>query len=525
MDKKLLKEIESFKLMVDYDPSKVLSEQKVKTLNLGFDVDGQKKTRLWGKHGSDFGAGITASYYQEVDVNLETAQDILNKMNEELSGDIYNQIPNNIKRQLSEGYFESLITASNSQYLKDLSRKKKRDFRKFFLKSQRWQFKIGDLGGEYNSIIDINLPTNKDNMTLDSVKKNTESLLNQINELNASSANILSNQCNALIGKEEKVSGVKILTAESTAYNKEPLSTVFVFTDKPPVEYVVSPESTSRTSNEVVVDIPKMETNFSAGVSKDENFARKVVDLIYEELMEKEFSIEGMTKTGKQIVDERESGNLTSGIYLDFIETTSSASNTWTGEDVLDYTHENNGKEVKKIEELDKKGNNQKNIKLAYDRNTFLTSAVISGLRKKPGILSGERSTSVDYVQNVRVTNTDGLLDVDAKKKGLKPGQYAGFTLKFSSVLYVTKVKEEKTKAKSQLTQKLITLEWVGKKGGDLDVDISIRWSPGEKNKLLYRPLVDIKWIAATLRGDSLKGGYGDPRAAPEWWSKMRGYK
>jgi len=75
MNKKLLKEIESFKLMVDYDPSKVLSEQKVKTLNLGFDIDGQKKTRLWGKHGSDFGAGITASYYKEVDVNLETAQD------------------------------------------------------------------------------------------------------------------------------------------------------------------------------------------------------------------------------------------------------------------------------------------------------------------------------------------------------------------------------------------------------------------------------------------------------------------
>jgi hypothetical protein len=525
MKKNLIEEIEKFNMMVNYDPSKVLSEQDTKTLNLGFNYNKNDKPRAWGKHGGGAMGGISAKLYTETNLELETSDQLLIKMNKELSSnEEYSKIPQEIKELLSKGFFEAILNASNSKHIKDLTAKYKKNIKKFFRKSQRWEFVIADLPTqseeEFPNKLNISVPTTE-SFTKDKLAQQTLDMITQVNTRNSSLDGILAKQCNAL--KEENVE--KIKSVKTFAFNKQPLSTVFVYEIKPPKEYIQSEGGFTYSENKVSVDIPNKETNFAAGKIKDENFAREIVDEIYNQLMSKVFETtligKKVQKTGKQIIDDFISTG-TGGIYINLIHTISSASNTWNTKDVLDFTHENDGTKVKEFSALETKGNNGKNVKLSKDRNDYLTTAVIAALIRKPGIINIE---DVQYSQDVRVTNTGGMLDKDAKVKGLKPGQYAGFKLEFDAMISLKEEKERKKLTQATLGQKLIELKWKGKFEGGFEIDFGIMFSGGEKNIILYRPLIDLKWIMATIRGDSLKSEYGSLRRMPDWLSKRRGYK
>lgn len=525
MKKNLIEEIEKFNMMVNYDPSKVLSEQDSKTLSLGFNYNKKDKPRAWGKHGGGAMGGISATFYTETNLQLETSDQLLIKMNNELSSnEEYSKIPQEIKELLSKGFFDAINNASNSKHIKDLTAKYKKNIKKFFRKSQRWRFVIADLPqqsqGDFPNELKISVPTGKD-FTKDNLAQQTLDLITQVNTRNASLDGILAKQCNAL--KEDKEGQIK--SVKSFAFNKQPLSTVFVYEIKKPKEYIQETAGFTYAENEVSVEIPNKQTNFVAGVYRDENFVREIVDDIYEQLMSKVFEStllnKKIQKTGKQIVEDFISTGV-GGIGITFINTISSASNTWDRKDVLDFTHENDGTKVKEFSALETEGNNKKNMNLSKKRNDYLTSAVIAGLIRKPGIIKRE---DVQYSQDVRVTNTKGMYDEDAKKQGLNPGQYAGFKLNFDATISTKEEKEEKKVTQATLGQKLIELKWEGKFDGGFNIDFGLVFAGGEKNIILYSPLIDLKWIMATLRGDSLKGKYGQLRGMPDWLSKRRGYK
>jgi hypothetical protein len=130
--------------------NKFLNEQEVKRrkLDVKSDFKTQKNPRLWGRHGGGGGARLTIDSKRivEVDKELNTASDLLTKMNEDIgSNKDWAIIPSEIKSALAKGFNEFLQIAAKSEHLKNLSRKQRRDLRKFFKKSQRWKFQIADL--------------------------------------------------------------------------------------------------------------------------------------------------------------------------------------------------------------------------------------------------------------------------------------------------------------------------------------------------------------------------------------------
>ncbi len=505
MEKNLIEEIEKFNMMVNYDPSKVLSEQG-KRLDLTGKIERSKVPRFFGKHSGGIEGGITVTSVRESDVELNSSSDVLKKMNDELLNDEdFKKVPYEIRQNLAEGFFQAILEGTKSEYLKDLSRMQKKDMRKFFRKSQRWAFQIDD-ASKINGIEDkikILVPVKTENF--EKIKTDCIESVNETNRLNSEKETILSNKCNVLKEKKEIVNETQIINSERVLIGKPSLSTVFVYEDKPFKQYKVREEYIVKSLTPVSFSLDRLGTNFEPGKDDPSAFVNNIVQTIYNNIMKAEFTYEfngqKKTKTGKDIIDESNSG-LLSYIDIDAINFISSASNTWTGKDILDFTHENDGTKVKDIDDLDVKSkgqeNCQKNIDLSKRRNKNLGSAVISELQKLPGI----KITYPEVSSEVRVTNTKGLLDDEAIKKGLKRGQYASFDLTLIGYTYDAITKPEIVNAASVFGQKIIMLIWKGKEKGKLDIDFGLVFTPGYLPHHVYRPIIDMSAVVAGLKGD-----------------------
>jgi hypothetical protein len=216
-----------------------------------------------------------------------------------------------------------------------------------------------------------------------------------------------------------------------------------------------------------------------------------------------------ITKTGRDIVDDINGGLKGSGIVFEFMDTTSSASNVWSGKKALDFTHKNDGTKVKNLDDLPTTGEDKSNTNLAIRRNKNLTASVLSALDKLPGI---KRYSDFKLSQELRITDTAGFVDGDKNKPSThpNPGQYAGFKVGFMAYAEEGVVKKEKTGVKGKLGQSLIKLVWVGAPdtGVEINFDIDFDWWPGTTNRILHKNI---------FTGQLQPGG--------SWWSKnLRGY-
>jgi hypothetical protein len=489
-------------------------------------VKGQKNPRLWGKHGGSASASLNVDYkrYKEIDKELNSGSDLLEKMTNEIGGNKdWAMIPPNVKSALANGFNEFLQTAMSSEYLKKLSRQKRKDLRKIFKKSQRWKFQIVDLKEKASKIkpeLTVTYPQGEGAPTEEEIQVEIRETLNEINMANCEGSAIASNQCNALVGQtvtvtEEDGTTYTLVQPIVAPVTKGALQTAVVYEMITPKTYKKSEGGAYFIQDTKEIVIPNEASGFQRGSDAvNTAYVDKTVQKIYEQLMNTTFELKDdktgkviITKTGKDIVEDINSGLKGSGIVFEFIDTTSSASNVWSGKKVLDFTHKNDGTKVKEFDGLPTSGEDKTNKDLAIRRNNNLTASIMSALVKMPGV---KKYSNFEYGQEVRITDTNGKADEDRDTSTHpNPGQYAGFKVGFMAYAEEGVVKDDKTGVKGKLGQSLIKLVWVGAPdtGVEINFDVDFNFSPGAKNKILHKSI---------FSGQLKPGG--------SFWSKGRGY-
>jgi len=496
---------------------------------------GNKHPRSWGKHGGSAGAYLNLDYktYKEIDVELKSGADLLAKMNENLAGKAdWKKIPPDVKSMLANGFNDFIQTAAESEFIKKLSRQKRRDLRKFFKKSQRWRFDIVNLnnreekgegeklGSKLKSELTVTFPQGEGAPTEEQIQAEIRASLYEINVANSESGAIASTSCNGLVAENMTVTdedGVTytVTQAANVKVQKLPLETAVVYEMVTPQTYKRVPGSYVMLQDDKEIVIPNEPSGFKAGSDAvNATYVDSTVQKIYEQLMNTTFELKDnktgkvmMTKTGRDIVEDSYEGLTSSTIILDYMDVISSASNVWSGKK-LDFTHSNDGTKVKELNQLPTSGNDKSNTKLAMDRNRNLTASVLAALEKLPGI---KKSRDFELGQEVRITDTAGFPDGDKNKPSThpNPGQYAGFKIGFWATAEEKEVKAEKKGVKGKIGQSLIKLVWLGKKDKDVtwNFDIGFEFHPGVKNKILKKNI---------FTGQLEPGG--------SMWSKRRGY-
>lgn len=495
---------------------------------------GNKHPRSWGKHGGSAEAylNLDIKRYEEVNEELKTGADLLAKMNKHLAGKAdWKKIPPDIKTMLANGFNEFIQTAAESEFIKKLSRKKRRDLRKFFKKGQRWSFDIVDLTynkekeeGEKKAVklkgeLTMDFPKGEAAPSEEEIQAEINQSLYEINVANSEAAAIAAPTCNGLMAEKMKVTnedGTTYVVTNVVNVNvqKNPMETVVVYELATPATYVNEKGSTYTLEETKEIIIPNEASGFKPGKADvNASYVDKTVQKIYNQLMTTNFELKDgdgkvrITKTGKQLMDEYSAGLTGSKIVLEYMEVVSSASNVWNGKK-LDFTHANDGTKVKEINQLPTSGGDKANTTLAMDRNRNLSAAVMTALEKLPGI---ERYKEFEIGQEVRITDTAGFTDGDQNKPSThpNPGQYAGFKVGFFARAEDTAVKADKKGIKGKVGQSVVKMVWLGKKDKDItwNFDIGFEFHPGVKNKILKKNIFN---------------GQLEPGGAR--WSRRRGY-
>ena len=508
-----------------------------KKFDFGAKVAGQKNPRRWGKHGSGAEARLTLDYkkYREIDKELNSGSDLLEKMNNEIGNNKdWAMIPPNVKSALANGFNEFLQVAMSSEYLKSLSRKKRRDLRKFFKKSQRWRFQIVDLknnlsepeegkkrASKIKPELTVTFPQGEGAPTEEQIQAEIRATLSEINAANCEGSAIASNECNALVGQtvtvtEDDGTSYTLVQPVVRGVDKGALQTAVVYEMVTPTTYKRSEGGAYFIQDTKQIVIPNESSGFKAGSDVvDTTYVDKTVQTIYDQLMNTTFELTDentkkviVTKTGRDIVDDINAGLKGSAIVFEYMDTTSSASNVWSGNKALDFTHKNDGTKVKNLNDLPTTGEDKSNTNLAIRRNKNLTAAVLAALDKLPGI---KRYSDFKLSQELRVTDTGGKIDdTRDKSKYPNPGQYGGFKVGFMAYVEEAVVKKEKTGVKGKIGQSLIKLVWIGAPdtGVEFNFDFDFDFWPGTTNRIVHKDI---------FTGQLKPGG--------SWWSKnLRGY-
>jgi hypothetical protein len=461
--------------------------------------------------------GLSVSWDKESNKKLDTSQDVLSKMNEELGdSEFWGKLSNTTKESLAEGYYKSIEEGLNK--LQDVLSKKEIKYyglnklKKFFKKSQRWKFKALSSSDLIKSELTWKIITEGTlDKTSEELNKEFSSLINGINNANSQSNTILSSECNIMTQDKKNA------PLTNTTTKKTPLSTVLLYEKTPIVQKKIRSEQTKAFIVGTNISIPPNTEIFDAGKDKISGAINDVVSGIYKKILDSTFEVkvgkEVYTNTGREIVD---AGNT---LRLDLLRTISSASNTWTNEDVLDITHNNDGTKVKNFDSLETSGNNKRNQKLSKRRNNNLMNAVLSLLGEKQGIVIDDKLRK-DY--EIRITDTGGKIDEDRdESKYPKPGQYAEFFITIKGDVEYTEYKPNSYKTSGKLGQSGIGLFYEGKPPKGLDINFGLVFGGKTKATIVKaRPI--LTWLENITSGDELKKPSMSLRGGSKLWSNIR---
>lgn len=480
-EKKILEEIKRFSFMTNYDPGKVINEQETERrgFNIGADLFGNE-FNMRGIQRSPTKIGLGFEYDKELDKELTTAGDVYSKMSAEIQDEDYQKLPAETKNMFAEGFYNAIEAVINGQKVNKEDKESVKKLRKFFKKSQRWSFSV--IEPEDVGVVNLSVTSKGDLSTLEGLNQVMNQEVFSLNEANSKEGTILSKQ-GSYFYYDKKEGDVS-----SNVINKPILSSLFARASKPLTIKELSPDEKYTTVGGFEIVVPKIPGKYAAGSSDPQmflsNMMKTILDIVYKTSVsfsdgDPAITVKEMIECGDGNCDSTYTINVTRASIL------SSASNTWVKDEILDYTHENNGTKVKDIGSLDRKGNNIKNFKLAKERGNKLIQAVLTDIAKTPGIkLSPSFDWSSDIETEIRITNTGGKVDETRTSEFPNPGQYSEILIDFSVTKTKQRTRASVNQLKGQITQKIIVLKYTGRKGGGFNIDLDI--IPGSKEKSMY---------------------------------------
>lgn len=477
-----------------------------KSKGVGFQTPGRRNRMRGVSKGGAIG-GINYTVTKEKDVELVTPTDMLNKMQSDLAeSEDYKKLSIDIKNSLAEGYYNVLLEILNGKAVENLSGKAGRDIRKFFRKSQRWAFEPMETNEEN---LKIKLTSNKE-LTEQELQEASNIISNSLNDLNianSTAGTIAANMCNTARIYENDL--------EFISTKKDPLTTILVNIEKGLGQKKVKDERIVAFIKPVTLEIPKNTKVFAVGKFQVTE-ASKMANDIVNQILNNTFSVtEGkitITKTGREIIDG-------GGVFkVTNLNTISSASNFWGG--ATDFSHENNGNEVKPFDSISSTGNSGKNKKLAKDRNKSLTDAVVLELRKRKFL----DLSQINYTREVRVTDTGGFVDENPKKDKNthpNPGQYGQLGLSIGGEIEYQETKPGVYTKNAEFHPFGIRLRYIGKR--DTERQLTAGLITGGKDKAQILKAKPIRTALQNLGVRMTDGQPGKPIFKQDIWAPKTG--
>jgi len=493
-NKKILEEIRRINFLTNYDTKKVISEQRVLDITDNLLTEGDEKKKVGFSIGTEFGnkefnfrgkqrdpgrMSLDFSYEKQLDKGLDTVGDVLGKMNSELNGDEeFKKLPSETKIMLATGFYNAITLLIDGQNLPKDDKERVRKIKKFFKKSQKWKFEIVEPTEELISTVEVKVKSNGDITSLESLNTLMSTEISNLNASNSNEGTILSKRA-SYFSYDSKLGDVSSLPLQ-----KSVMSTLFARASKPLKTTELSPEKILQDRGELNVVMPRIPGKYAKGSSDPSAFFKGLMGSILNEIYKSEVTIGGETKTVKEMIDcGTENCESKYTIRVSNATIVSSASNTWTTE-VLDFTHNNNGDKIKDVTEISPSGKNPNNLKLAKNRANNLIQLVMQDLGKTPGLNLQPNWTDA-VTMEIRVTDTGGKVD-ELRDKTTHPntGQYSEISIGFT----VFRTKDKKVSSNNQLSgtisQRIITLKYVGGEGADINLNLSVE--PPTPNKSIY---------------------------------------
>ena len=485
MDKKVLEEINKILFLNSYKIGKTLNEQKLsdsenvltedyetKTKNLSLDF-GDRRNKLLAKQTGSMDLDLGYTINKEIDEELTAPLNVIQKMNAELGSNYaYNSLSGEQKKLLGEAYFNALeaILDNPKAYITKETAKTDRKFyrklKKFFKKSQRWNFAIDEVivPKELKDIA-ISLYAEAEPEELESLKTEMDQTLDDKFTNECQVGIVLSKKQDVFAGNDEN-GGLLFTPVE-----KSPLTFLFSYQSQNIKAAKIKESSVKKAETYVDIEIPKMQVAFAPGASDPKPFLSSLMkdfnNVIYNTKVD--VNVPGgdvETKTIQEMVNCSKTLDCgyTFQVEFTYMNVTSSASNTWDGKDKLLYSLTNDGEHTSDCSDIKEiysaGGRNFQNAQLAGKRGSNLLTSVNAELLKNADfVVSDKMSKFID----VEVTDTGGKLDGSRDTSTHpNPGQYAEFSIR----LKVTVSKDITKSAESELTgevaNRAIVLQYVG---------------------------------------------------------------
>ncbi len=530
MNKKLLEEINKINFLNNYEIGKTLNEQRgsdsenilleKKEKSIGVKIGGGHSNLMDKTRGY---VDLSANFVYDENLELSKPINVIAKMNQELSDEpAYNALNGEQRTALGEAFYYALEQIQNDPrtYANQAgSREEKKDIKKlkkFLKKSQRWEFIMDDevIPSEYKSV-PISVVADVQAEELNDLKNAINENLKQDFDNECKPEYLLSNQQQVFAGNDEEG------TMNFATIDKPMLSFVFSYQSENIKAAQLRDESKEAVSSFARVEIPQLQLTFNPGKSDATIFKDKVMKHIYDTLYKTEITYQTPKKnTETKTIGEMIECNRTMSCDMQYkieitsLNVTSSASNTWTGTDVLKYSLTNDGEYTDILDEKGEKmggysyeelvalgGNDSKNALLAKDRANSLANVIKAQLSKNTDVLLGGKFSD-QITLDPQVTDTGGQLD---SVSGMKPGQYAEFSLGVS----VTAIGSIKRSAQSELTgeiaNKCIRLNYIGSNFG---WTVKLNWGGSLKAERINRGFFgNDSWMSYGRMDNRMKQG------------------
>jgi hypothetical protein len=482
--------------LLEFDPN----DDGVVTKQGGFGV--RKKAthnRIAGIQRGGFMGGVSYELTRERNVDLKTVGDVFAKMNNDLSDNAgYKKLPAETRTALAQGFYDALTTLLTKEPIANLERKANRDLKKFFKKSQRWQFIAVD-----QPELDIAFKlSSTSQLTADQLKQASEAIdtqLFEINTANCSGQTIMASNAYSIQLVESDIKPVSI--------DKKPLSTMLPYVDKSFKQIQTGKEEEQKYMEPITLTTPRNTKVFPVGQFLVTSEAANMVNSIVKQIMNTQFTVNiRLPKETKQITDSGANIIKQGGKFnVTELNIISSASNYWSGK--VDFSHDNAGNEVKDFASVNNSGASGKNKKLAEKRNKALTDAVLAELKQLPWL----NIEKVYISKEIRITDTEGKTDEmpkDDKSKYPNPGQYAEFEMRVGGKIDYEYTKKATYANKGSFKVLGVTMKYVGKKKTEFTIDASLVFGGVEKaQQLRVQPIKQIlQNIALRLTHDKDDG-------------------
>ena len=505
--------------------NKSLNEQK-KTKGGGFSL-GKSDINIFGRTGGhvDFNweidpLKVNIDWDKEAGVALESEDDLLNKMNQELGKkEGYGNLTADQKRKVAIGFFNGIKKIVNDNLKGVVDKKQRRNFKKFFKKSNRWEFDIVDVKLEgcksagacrkeklslldeiklqYTQYETPEIP--KDDGT--QIASNTKQQLDYIIDNNTSLDAVIKSKPskiidqNPLITKSDlmpfKIDDIPTEDAGDLevvfAYQKQKIKYKKISDDK---QSVITIDLDDLTTGKLPIDFAAMKHEINSGD------AQKVRQAIIDVIRKVPVTLPESSKSENKNTTIGEIVDLGNGfVNISTINLIGAASNAWGGK--LEATHDISGNKLpggRSVNDIYKdpksKEGDKLNIELGRKRLNSMRNLIVPFIQKTSWL---KPSKQTRIVPELKIIDTGGVPN--------RKGQYTEVILDGTLQIQEKNIEKGKAVLTGKFGGQKIILDFKGKPKRDFGINIG----GGMKVNSRATPSRNSRYFKKKLFGKGLK--------------------